>query len=102
MGQLKAPKSLVWRKKNEGLNKGCTSKGNKAGHGGKVASSFVALSLGKGICYFKHYEKLSDKLFGEFIENNFLEILKSSCNPQGMCLFKMVIQVKTPKLLKLL
>ena len=63
---------------------------------------FVALSLGKGICYFKHYEKLSDKLFGEFIENNFLEILKSSCNPQGMCLFKMVIQVKTPKLLKLL
>ena len=51
MGQLKAPKSLVWRKKNEGLNKGCTSKGNKAGHGGKVASFFVALSLGKGICY---------------------------------------------------
>ena len=36
--QAKAPKSLVWRKKNEGLIKGCTSNRNKAGHGGKVAS----------------------------------------------------------------
>ena len=81
MDQAKAPKSLVWRKKNEGLGKGCTSKGNKAGHGGKVASFFVAISLGKGICYCKHYEKLSGKLFAEFIEDNFLEIFKSSCNP---------------------
>ena len=81
LDQAKAPKSLVWRKKDEGLSKGCTSKGNKAGHGGKVASFFVAISLGKGICNCKHYEKFSVKLFAEFIENNFLEIFKSSCNP---------------------
>ena len=31
MDQAKAPKDLVWRKKNEDLIKGCTSKGNKAG-----------------------------------------------------------------------
>ena len=36
--EAKAPKSLVWRKKNEGLAKVCTSKGNKAGYGGRVAS----------------------------------------------------------------
>ena len=58
MDEAKAPKSLVWRKKNEGLIKGRTLKGNKAGYGGKVASSFVAISLGKEICYYKHYEKL--------------------------------------------
>ena len=74
MDQAKAPKSLVWRKKNEGLAKGCTSKGNKAGHCRKVTSFFVAISLGTGVCYCKHYEKLSGKLFAEFIENNFLEI----------------------------
>ena len=34
--QAKAPKSLFWRKKNEGLIKGCTSNRNKAGHGVKV------------------------------------------------------------------
>ena len=83
MDQAKAPKSLVRRKKNEGLAKGCTSRRNKAGHGGKVASFFVAISLGKRICYCKHYEKLSGKLFAEFIESNFLEIFKSSCNPTG-------------------
>ena len=81
VNQAKAPKSLVWRKKTEGLIKGCTSKGNEAGHGNKVASCFVAISLGKGICYCKHYEKLSGKIFAKFIENNFIEIFKSSRNP---------------------
>ena len=74
---------MVWRKKNEGLIKGCTSKRSKTGHGGEVASFFVATSLGKGICYCKHYEKLSGKIFAEFIENNFIEIFRSSCNPAG-------------------
>ena len=83
MDQAKAPKSLVWRKKNEGLIKGCTSKGNKTGHSGTMASFFVAISLGKVICYCKHYEQLSGKLFAEFIENKFIEIFKSSCNPTG-------------------
>ena len=45
-----------------------------------MTSFFVAISLGTGVCYCKHYEKLSGKLFAEFIENNFLEILKNSCN----------------------
>ena len=58
----------IWRKKNEGLIKDFTSEGNKAGHGGKVASFFVAMSLGKRICYCKHYEKLSGKIFAEFID----------------------------------
>ena len=42
---------------------------------------FVAISLGTGFCYCKHYEEFSGKLFAEFIENNFLEIFKNSCNP---------------------
>ena len=48
-----------------------------------MASFFVAISLGKGICYCKHYEKLSGKIFAEFIENNFIESFKNSCNPTG-------------------
>ena len=83
MDQAKAPKSLVWRKKNEGLIKGCTSKGNKAGHGRKVARFFVAISLSKGFCYCKHCQKLRGKIFAEFIENNFIQIFRISCNPTG-------------------
>ena len=48
MDQAKAPKTLVWRKKNEGFIKGCTSRGNKAGHGGKVASFLLLYRLVKG------------------------------------------------------
>ena len=48
---------------------------------GKVASFFVAISLGKGICYCQHYEKLSVNLLVEFVENSFIEIFKKSCNP---------------------
>ena len=83
MDQAKVPKGLVWRKKNEVLIMGCSSKKNKAGHGGKVASFLIAISLSKGICYCKHYEKLSGKLFAEFIENNFIVICKSSFSPTG-------------------
>ena len=83
MDQAKAPKRLVWRKKNEGLVKSCTSKGNKAGHGGKVAGFFFAISFGEGICYCKYYKKPSGKLFAEFIEHDFLEIFKSKGNPTG-------------------
>ena len=81
MDQTKAPKSLVWRKENESLIKDCISQGNKAWHGGKVASFFVTILLGKGICYCKRNAKINGKLFAEFIENNFLDIFKSRCNP---------------------
>ena len=82
MDQAMAPKYLVWRKKNERLIKGGTSNGNKSGCGGIVAC-FLAISLGKEICYCKHYEKLSGKIFAEFVENNFIEIFKSSCKSTG-------------------
>ena len=44
---------------------------------------FVVISLGKGICYCKYCKKLCGKVFAEFIDNNFIEIFKSICNPAG-------------------
>ena len=43
-----APHSRVWRKKCEGLMRGCTAKGGKVGSGGKVVKVVVAISYGKG------------------------------------------------------
>ena len=48
-----------------------------------MASFFVVISLGKGICYCKHYKKLSGTIFAEFIVNIFIEIFKKSCNTAG-------------------
>ena len=64
------------------------SKGHKAGHGGKVESFFVAILLGKGICYCKHYEKLSGTLLAQYIENIFREIFNGRCNPTGTVLIQ--------------
>ena len=58
-------------------------RGIKEGIVAKWQVFFVTISLGKGICYCKHYEKLSGKVFAEFIGNNFIEIFRSSCNAAG-------------------
>ena len=50
MDQTKTPNFLV-QIKTKGIIKGFTSKENKAGHGGKAASFFVAISLRKRIYY---------------------------------------------------
>ena len=54
--QAKAQKKLIWRENCEVVLKGCTAKGSKIGHGGKV-KVFFAISLGKSICLIKYYEK---------------------------------------------
>ena len=41
-------KTKAWRKKSEGLNPLCTTKGKRAGTGGRMAHFMVALSPGQG------------------------------------------------------
>ena len=44
------------------------SKGYKIGYIDKVVSFFVAISLGKGICFCKHYQKINSELFAGFLK----------------------------------
>ena len=86
MDQVKAVKSLVWRKNCESLPSGCTAKGSKIGCGGKATRFFVAISPGKDICFCKHYEKMNGKLFAKFVKYNFREMFYKTCNPAGRIL----------------
>lgn len=43
-------------------------KDDKIGYAGKVLSFFVAISLDKGICFCKHYQKINRELFAEFLK----------------------------------
>ena len=81
--QARAPGAKVWRKKNEGLKRNCTAKGNKAGHGGRTAHFMVAITYGKGVILCQHYEKLSGKYFASLIEESFQGVFARSCNPEG-------------------
>ena len=69
--QARAPRARVWRKPSEGLSKGCTAKGKKAGYGGKVLHLFVAISFGKGVCFCEEYEKLTGTFFANFVKTKF-------------------------------
>ena len=81
--QARAPMAKVWRKKNEGLKRGCTAKGKKAGSGGKAAHFMVCISYGKGVCFTERYEKLTGTFFADFVKRNFRKIFKSSVSARG-------------------
>ena len=71
--QASAPHGRVWRKKCEGLMRGCTAKGSKVGSGGKVVKVVVAISQGKGAIVCHQYDKLDGAYFAKFVQDNFEE-----------------------------
>lgn len=60
----------VWRKKNEGLSFGCTTKGKKVGYGDKLAHFIVCISYGKGVIACEQYEKMCGPYFASFIKEH--------------------------------
>ena len=68
--QARAPQGRIWRKKCEGLNRGCTGKGAKVGSGGRVMKLIVAISYGKGVIQCTQYEHMNGEFFASFVENN--------------------------------
>lgn len=71
LDQARAPRARVWRKKSEGLDLGCTTKGRKTGTGGKTVKLMVAISFEKGVILCKAYDKLNGRYFAKFIDENF-------------------------------
>lgn len=78
MDQARAPKGRIWRKKSEGLTRGCTAKGRKEGSGGKVLKLMVAISHGKGVIICEPYEKMNGTYFARFIEENFGRMFRAA------------------------
>lgn len=81
--QASTCQAKVWRKESEGLNFGCTSKGKKAGYGGKTIHFFVSISYTKGVISCEQYEKLTGEYFAGFVKKQFRRIFKKSNNPNG-------------------
>lgn len=82
--QAKSRRSMVWRKKSEGLDPLCTAKGKKAGSGGRMAHYMVCISYQKGVMLCEQYtEKLTGQYFAAFIRRHFDEAFTNSVNPEG-------------------
>jgi len=76
LDQARAPKTRVWRRKSEGLQSDCLSKGSKVGSGGKSVKLIVAISYGKGVIGCIPYEKMDGTFFSNFIDDNFSSFYK--------------------------
>ena len=90
--QARAPATRVWRKRNEVLKQGCTSKGKKVDSGGKVAHFMVSISYGKGVYFCEQFEKMNGPYFSDFVKRRFRKLFRGSCNPSG----KMFVQDGDP------
>ena len=66
----------MWRKANEGTDRGCTAKGSACGSGGRRANLLVCISYGHGVCHITKYEKMNGEFFTSFVKNEFPELFR--------------------------
>ena len=88
-----APKSLIWRKRGEGLY--MTAKGKKVGNNGLGAKFFVAISYNKGVVLCEQWdsnEKFNGANYNKFIKEKWEEALRKSNNSKN----KLVLQDGCP------
>lgn len=82
--QARAPRTMAWRRPNEGLKFKCTAKGSHEGTGGKVAHFFAAVAYGKGVVLCEQYHgKLNGKSFADFVREHFPRIFATCANRKG-------------------
>lgn len=82
--QARAPKTMAWRRPNEGLKYKCTAKGSHEGTGGKVAHFFAAIVYGKRVVLCEQYHrKLNGQSFANFVREHFPRLFSACSNPKG-------------------
>ena len=85
--QAVAPRLMAWRKRCEGLDINCTSKGKKTGSGGKVASFMVGISHGSGVVLCQQYSgRLNGEKFANMIIKDFPKALSKCGNNSKLIL----------------
>ena len=84
LDQALAPRSMSWRKPNDGLDFNFTAKGSHVGSGGKVAHFMAAIAHGKGVILAEQYEgKINGEKFSDFIRSRFPTMFENSANSRG-------------------
>ena len=76
--EAKAPKGRIWRKPNEGMDRGCTAKGSHEGSGGKLVKMMVAISHGAGVVLCDQYNKLDGPYFKDLVLREFPQMFKKA------------------------
>ena len=90
--QARAPGARNWRKRSEGLDVDCTSKGRKSGNGGKSVAFMVGISHNSGVVLCEQYEgRLNGSKLSKMIRTKFPAALARCSNGA-----KLVLQDNCP------
>ena len=82
--EARSTTTMAWRRKSEGLNPLCTTKGKRAGTGGRMAHFMVALSPGRDIVLCHQYQgRLDGKLFASIARKLFPDVYKKTEHCEG-------------------
>ena len=82
--QARAPKTMAWRRRNEGLKYKCTTKGSHEGTGGKVVHFIAAIAHGKGMVLCEQYHgKLNGQSFTNFFAGTLSGFVSQQFKPKG-------------------
>ena len=93
MPTSKGNKDFMWRKKDEGLHKECSTKDKKEGTVGLMTKFMVAISHGRGaIECFPYEANINGELFWQFVRDKFSHFFSKWNNQKG----KLFLQDEDP------
>ncbi|XP_066918159.1 uncharacterized protein [Clytia hemisphaerica] len=72
---------MAWRMRSEGLSPLCTTKGKRAGTGGRMSNFMVALSPRRGVVFCKQYYNGDN--FSAMVRKDFPDVLKKTAHIKG-------------------
>lgn len=82
--EARSTKTMAWRKRSEGLDALCTTKGKRAGTGGRMANFMVALAPQKGVVLCSQYMgHRNGANFAKFVRKTFPDIYKRTEHIEG-------------------
>ena len=82
--QVRAPRTMAWRKSGQGFDFGFTGKGSYEGTGWNVAHFMAAIAYGKGVIAGEQYNvRINAETFSSFAHEHFASMFWKSANPRG-------------------
>jgi transposase len=82
--QARAPKSMAWRRPQDGLSFSRTARGSHEGTGGRVVHFMCAMAYDKGMILAEQYlGRINGEKFAEIVRRIFPDLFRRSANPLG-------------------
>ena len=70
--EARSTRTMAWRRRSEGLDKMCTTKGKRAGTGGRMSNFMVALSPNRGVVFCEqYYRRWNGDSFSAMVKKHF-------------------------------